>query len=131
MADKGKKSDKKEKGIGRSAKDMGYKFDINDFAKQLGVKDPAAARQRLRTRGIEKTKDGVYGWNNQKDLDAVVKKCKEGAKSAPKKEEPKKAAPKKDNGKKAAPKEQPPVEDDDEFDDEEAENGAPENRPTV
>ena len=47
------------------------KYGVSDLAKSLGIKS-ASARVRLRNAGIAKAGKS-YGWNSQKDLEAVVK----------------------------------------------------------
>jgi len=56
------------------------KYGVDDLAAALGIK-PASARVRLRNAGIEKAGKS-YGWNSQKDLDAVVKSLKADDKEA-------------------------------------------------
>lgn len=66
-----------------------HKFGVAQLAKALGIELPSV-RVALRKKGIKKTKEGVYGWDSQKDFDAVVSKLKaDTKKSAP----PKKKAP--------------------------------------
>lgn len=48
-----------------------YKFTVQDLADKLGI-EPASARIKLRNEGIAKA-GRSYGWNTQKDFDAVVK----------------------------------------------------------
>lgn len=57
-----------------------FKFGVSDLANALGIK-PASARVRLRNAGIDKAGKS-YGWNSQKDLDAVVKQLKSSDKEA-------------------------------------------------
>lgn len=47
------------------------KYGVDDLAKALDIK-PASARVRLRNAGVAKAGKS-YGWNSQKDLEAVVK----------------------------------------------------------
>ena len=74
------------------------KFGVAELAEALDI-EPTSVRVKLRNAGIEK--DGrAYGWNTQKDFDAVVKQLKStadkptkaAAEPAP---APKKAPPKK------------------------------------
>lgn len=65
-----------------------YKFGVTELAEALGI-EPTSARVKLRNAEIEKA-GRSYGWNTQKDFDAVVKQLKSTAK-APKEEAP--AAP--------------------------------------
>lgn len=56
--------------------DKEFKFGISDLAKALNL-EPATVRKTLRDRGVERAGKS-YGWDTQKELDAVVAKCKAG-----------------------------------------------------
>lgn len=56
------------------------KYGVDDVAAALGIK-PASVRVRLRNANVAKAGKS-YGWNSQKDLDAVVKQLKSEEKEA-------------------------------------------------
>lgn len=66
--DKSEKKDKKE-----SAPE--FKFGVSDLAEKLGI-EPASVRVQLRNRKVEKAGKS-YGWNTQKEFDAVAKQLSE------------------------------------------------------
>ncbi len=61
----------KKKAVAKKAPAEKMKYGVDDLAKALDIK-AASARVRLRNAGVEKAGKS-YGWNSQKDLDAVVK----------------------------------------------------------
>ena len=79
-----KKAAQKKKPAAKSAAKKApaeaMKYGVDDLAKALGIK-PASVRVRLRNAGVEKAGKS-YGWNSQKDLDAVVKQLKVDDKEA-------------------------------------------------
>lgn len=58
-----------------------FKYGVEALATKLGVK-AASARVALRNNKIPKAEGGVYGWNSQADLEAVVAKLKPAPKEA-------------------------------------------------
>ena len=56
-----------------------YKFGVTELAEALGI-EPTSVRVKLRNAEIEKA-GRSYGWNTQKDFDAVVKQLKSTAKA--------------------------------------------------
>ena len=76
------------------------KFGVPELAEALGI-EPTSVRVKLRNAEIEKS-GRSYGWNTQKDFDAVVKqlkstpdKAEKTTKPAAEDKAPKKAPPKK------------------------------------
>jgi hypothetical protein len=69
--DKAAKADTKEE---KAAKSPEFKFGVAELAEALGI-EPASVRVQLRNRKVEKAGKS-YGWNTQKDFDAVVKSLK-------------------------------------------------------
>lgn len=65
-----------------------FKYGVEALATKLGVK-AASARVALRNAKVPKAEGGVYGWNSQADLEAVVTKLKPAPKEAPAKAEKK------------------------------------------
>lgn len=64
-----------------------YKYGVPYLAEKLGNAE-ASVRVALRKHGVEKAEGGIYGWNSQKDADAVVAQLKT-AKPAAEKPKPK------------------------------------------
>jgi hypothetical protein len=87
----GKKGAAAKKGIGASAKDLGFKFGVTDLAERMGL-EPASVRVALRREGVANN-GSVYGWNSDRELDGVVKQI--GRKAA---KEDKKATKKEAKG---------------------------------
>lgn len=53
-----------------------YKYDVNALAERLGIK-PASVRVQLRNKEVPKAGKS-YGWNTDKEFEAVVKQLKSG-----------------------------------------------------
>lgn len=71
-----------------------YKYGVDYVAEQVNRK-PASVRVAFRKHEVEKAEGGVYGWNNKKEVDAVIATCfpaKEEKAAKPKKSAPKKKA---------------------------------------
>ena len=62
----------------RAAAAANYKYGVSALAKELGIKD-ASARVALRKHKVEKAEGGVYGWNSEKEFQAVVKQLSKKA----------------------------------------------------
>lgn len=60
-----------------------YKYDVNALAKALDI-EPASARVALRKHNVSKAGKS-YGWNTDKDFQAVVKQLKATGKDSEKK----------------------------------------------
>lgn len=68
--------------------DKVFRFGVADLAKRLGL-EPASVRVKLRNAEIEKDASGVYGWNDQKEFDKVVKALDSGTAEKADKPKPK------------------------------------------
>ena len=80
------KAEKSEKSSGnspaaRAAAAAQYKYGVDHLAKELGVK-PASVRVALRKHAVEKAEGGVYGWNSEKVVKAVIAKIQPAKKKA-------------------------------------------------
>jgi hypothetical protein len=74
MAKAKKKAPAKGSPAAKAEAAASYKFGIPEIAKMTGRKD-TSVRVAFRKHGIEKAEGGVYGWNSQKDVDAVIAKA--------------------------------------------------------
>jgi len=70
------------------------KYGVEKLAKDLGIQ-AASVRVALRKAKVKKAKDGSYGWDSQKDYEAVKSKLSKKSAPAPKKKAKKKSAAKK------------------------------------
>jgi hypothetical protein len=98
MAKPAKAAEKETKPAKAEAADK-PKFGVPELADALGI-EPTSVRVKLRNAGIDK-EGRSYGWNTQKDFDAVVKQLK-STPDKPAKED--KAEAKPADKKKAPPK---------------------------
>lgn len=81
-------------------------YGIKELQQETGLK-PASIRVALRALGVEKADTGRYGWNTQKDFNAVLKMMKE--RSAAKPDMTKKADAEEKPAKKKAPAKRKPA----------------------